>query len=70
MFEQTFVDGPGKTNKGWTVLLSFRGAAGCHRDSDSDSADLHGHAAEARVDDVPDGAAASSAASASASGRQ
>lgn len=23
MFEQTFVDGTGKTNKGWTVVLSF-----------------------------------------------
>lgn len=23
MFEQTFVDGTGKTNKGWTVILSF-----------------------------------------------
>jgi protein TonB len=23
MFEQTFVDGVGKTNKGWTVILSF-----------------------------------------------
>ena len=23
MFEQTFVDGEGKTNKGWTVILSF-----------------------------------------------
>jgi periplasmic protein TonB len=23
MFEQTFVDGVGKTNKGWTVMLSF-----------------------------------------------
>ncbi len=23
MFEQTFVDGTGKTNKGWTVMLSF-----------------------------------------------
>jgi len=25
MFEQTFVDGVGKTNKTWTVLLSFIG---------------------------------------------
>ena len=23
MFEQTFVDGVGKTNKGWTVVVSF-----------------------------------------------
>src|SRR6185369_15578669 len=23
MFEQTFVDGTGKTNKGWTVMVSF-----------------------------------------------
>jgi len=23
MFEQTFIDGVGKTNKGWTVMLSF-----------------------------------------------
>ena len=23
MFEQTFVDGTGKTNKSWTILLSF-----------------------------------------------
>ena len=23
MFEQTFVDGVGKTNKSWTVLVSF-----------------------------------------------
>jgi protein TonB len=23
MFDQTFVDGEGKTNKGWTVVLSF-----------------------------------------------
>ena len=25
MFEQTFVDGTGKTNKSWTVMLSFAG---------------------------------------------
>ena len=25
MFEQTFVDGTGKTNKGWSVILSFGG---------------------------------------------
>ncbi len=23
MFDQTFVDGEGKTNKGWTVVVSF-----------------------------------------------
>ena len=23
MFEQTFVEGVGKTNKSWTILLSF-----------------------------------------------
>ena len=25
MFEQTFVDGVGKTNKTWTVMVSFAG---------------------------------------------
>ena len=25
MFEQTFVEGTGKTNKSWTVLISFAG---------------------------------------------
>jgi hypothetical protein len=25
MFEQTFVDGVGKTNKSWTVMVSFIG---------------------------------------------
>ena len=28
MFEQTFVDGTGKTNKSWTVMLSFAGQIG------------------------------------------
>ena len=28
MFEQTFVDGVGKTNKTWTVLVSFLGQIG------------------------------------------
>ncbi len=33
MFDQTFVDGVGKTNKSWTVTLSF--AAGIRGDRES-----------------------------------
>ena len=50
MFEQTFVDGVGKTNKSWTVVLSFAVQFVVDRRLDPDSADLHGCAAEGAVD--------------------
>ena len=65
MFEQSFVEAPGKTNKTWSVLLSFSLQVLVDRYRDPDSADLHGHAAPRPADQFPDGAAATPAASSS-----
>ena len=68
MFDQTFVDGVGKTHKSWTVTLSFALELLVSRRDGFDSADLDRSAAEGVVGELSDGAgsaAASSSASAS-----
>ena len=69
MFEQTFVDGTGKTNKTWTVLVSFIGQLhpdwGCGYHSD----DLLRCPAEDPVDQFPGGAASAAASASAARGR-
>ena len=69
MFEQTFVDGRGKTNRTWTVLVSFLGQIVADRDCHPDPDDLLRRSAQDPVDQLPGGAAAATAA-ASAAGRR
>ncbi len=69
MFDQTFVDGVGKTHKSWTVIAVIRGAVRDCSGLDSDSADLYRRAAEGAVDQLADGASAASASAAASAPR-
>ena len=67
MFEQTFVEGTGKTNKPWTVAVSFILQIFMITGRHPDPSDLYGHAAEDDVDQLPGGPSASSSSASSAS---